>query len=728
MFKDDRMISILTAILLMVLVGTVIQRADGLSGLLGDGAPEPEPVASAAPVVALTHDAVSIPAEALARIDVMSNDPGLSAQDRASLRVIQVPACGRVFVQAQALQYLSDASCVGRQTLSYGVTVAGVELVADVQIDVIGKPGAPAPPKPAQPVAQADNAPARAEPEPHRERAAAPTVQTPADTTEVAAATPEAEPRKRRRKPRIIYSNAPTRPPEPVDPAAPALRDSSDVGGSTLEAASTTGTARADQPTPTAAPAAPVEDGMATLQERLDRSQPDPVHVSALPGLAPAAPADNQAQLQLAERAAPVQRTDGQGPRALPAPANAGEGDAGFSDFLVALVELREPDTTPPTSLSADALAGARMSAGTVISESGTAVQILAYAPQGALAGPAGPGTALRDTPVDPTQAPFIATNRSVDPLARPVLSEDAVASPAAEDDADVQVARLDPSQTGGRPRAPEAPLQAPVPAVKRDTPEAAPNANAEPAALPAAEACETPPSTTLDVRRAGQTYVGVIAPCHAGTVAELQYSGLKFAITLDGKGHGQLLALGFEPNAPALLVFHNGQSVDFDLPFKGMNKVSRVALVWDLPVTLELNALEFGAPTGASGHVSPQNPRSFAEVRREGGGFLTSYRSAYGTGQNAEIYTHYRRRGGESGIVKMLIDFASRNRDRLEGTCGSGNYAAPQFMVVRSDRGRLERPVIRKLAALDCSRITEEIGDKRLISSAVADLIITRN
>ena len=321
------MISILTAILLMVLVGTVIQRADGLSGLLGDDASAPEAEPPAAPVVALTHDAVTIPAEALARIDVMSNDPGLPSEARASLRIVRLPECGRVFVQAQALQYLSNASCVGQQVLSYGVTVDGTELVAEVQIEVIGKPGAPAQqsrqpsqqlaqteaeqpaPTPTSPAETVPQNPAHAVADPGHDSAektelaaASPTATTGPDAgrsaplatetpeprvpsgteqdegqssvpNEVALATQEdAERKTRRRKPRIIYSNAPTRPPEPADPAAPALRDNSEVGGSTIAAAPASGALHSGQPSRTAAPAAPTVDELAALQARLDRS------------------------------------------------------------------------------------------------------------------------------------------------------------------------------------------------------------------------------------------------------------------------------------------------------------------------------------------------------------------------------------------------------------------------------------------------------------------------
>ena len=241
-------------------------------------------------------------------------------------------------------------------------------------------------------------------------------------------------------------------------------------------------------------------------------------------------------------------------------------------------------------------------------------------------------------------------------------------------------------------------------------------------AALPGADAdCVTPPSMTVDIRRAAQTVVSVTAPCHRGTVAELAYSGLRLALPLDAKGKGKVMALGFEANAPALLLFDNGDKIDFDLPFKGVNRVSRVALVWDLPVKLELNALEFGA----DGYVNPRNPRDFDEIRKSGGGFLTTYRSYAGVGQNAQIFTFWHRKGQSSGIVKLLVDYASRSRERLEGTCDDGAYASPEYVVLRSERGRPEKPVVRRLAALACSSISAATDENILIPGAIDDLVV---
>ncbi|MEM1300894.1 MAG: hypothetical protein AAGH68_16615, partial [Pseudomonadota bacterium] len=309
-------------------------------------------------------------------------------------------------------------------------------------------------------------------------------------------------------------------------------------------------------------------------------------------------------------------------------------------------------------------------------------------------------GQPLGSLPVDQSQPP---------PAKAPLASPE----PAPRADAPTTVARAAPAETSlpnqVAPAAPEG------------------EAGVQQAALPSTitQECVVPPSTAIDVMRAGRTRLSVAAPCHAGTVAELSYSGIRFALPLNEKGQGEIMTLGFEANAQALLTFADGHKIDFDLPFKGVNRVARVALVWDMPVNLELNALEFGAPTGTDRHVRPDNRRTFRDVRRTGGGFLHSFRSAGGLGQNTDVYSYYKRAGGAQGVVQMMIDFASRNREQLDGTCGDGALAAPQFLVIRSDSGQVERPILRRLAALDCSEVALETGDKRLISEGIADLLI---
>ena len=399
-------------------------------------------------------------------------------------------------------------------------------------------------------------------------------------------------------------------------------------------------------------------------QLRRDK-EPDPVKAARELGIADAAPAPGDGRVPVGSTA------PGEVPAANPAPGAPAQDT--FVDFTVAIPAAREPagDVTP--------IVGAERPAGAVSPE---------------LPG----GEAPSVVPLDAVRVAAIGDAADFQDITPPAAALTGFV--------------VDPAQS---------PLE-PAPAESEGG-----DGGEQIAALPdGAAGCVIPPATQLEIRRAARTAVTVISPCHSESVAELSYSGLRVAIPLDRDGRGSTLALGFEANSAAIVRFADDEQVHFDLPFRGVDKIERVAVVWDQPVALELHALEFGAAPGGADHVNPQNPRDFSDVRRSGGGFLHSFRSYAGVGQNAQIYTHWKRRGAKSGIVKLMIDFASRNRDRLDGTCGDGPYAAPGFVVLRSTAGRLGRPTIRRLAALPCSRVSEEIGDSRLISGAIEDLVIS--
>jgi hypothetical protein len=245
-------------------------------------------------------------------------------------------------------------------------------------------------------------------------------------------------------------------------------------------------------------------------------------------------------------------------------------------------------------------------------------------------------------------------------------------------------------------------------------------------AALPRVDlTCAVPPSITLDIRPAGETELVITSPCHSDSVAQLSYEGLDFGIRIDRSGQGAITVLGFQSSSDAVLAFADGETLEFGLPFTGTDRVERVALAWDAPVLLELHALEFGAGLGTEGHINPQAPGNFRDVRRRGGGYLTTFAPVEGVGQSVQIYSHWLRRGGNAGVVKLYIDFASRHRDRQDGTCGNGALARPSFTVVRSSRGRTESPVSRRLASVDCA-VVETMQD-HLIEAAVRDIIISQ-
>ena len=303
-------------------------------------------------------------------------------------------------------------------------------------------------------------------------------------------------------------------------------------------------------------------------------------------------------------------------------------------------------------------------------------------------------------------------------PLAKPIL-ESAGETPATPT-FEIVAARLAKAIAG--------PLGAVASAVPFSdvTNNAEPAAPAEPAtaaevalasleAQPAAGPCAADISAKSDIRPAALTELIVTAPCMAGTVAELDYGDLRLGIVIDSNGHGELLVPGFEPVMPAALSFADGSRHEFDLRFSGLTQVDRVAVAWEAPVLFSLNALEFDAEPGSAGHLSPANPRSYNDVRRSGGGFLSAYAPVDGVGQSVQLYTHVTKQSGKAGVVKLMLDYTSRDLGD-PATCGDAPLAQPEILLLKSDKGQLARPVRRSPEALGCAEAREDrdrLGDQ---------------
>jgi len=280
-----------------------------------------------------------------------------------------------------------------------------------------------------------------------------------------------------------------------------------------------------------------------------------------------------------------------------------------------------------------------------------------------------------------------------------------------------IGMALIEPQDRAG-PHAPAVPAAAAIPptAPKIDNPQATAPASTILAAVPetaavsvqpskpATGACTKAPTATTAVQPGALTRLTVSAPCVAGSAAELAYGDLRLGVAIDSTGRGELVIPGFESVMPASLSFTDGTRLELDLPFSGLSQIDRFAVASDDVTAFELNALEFGAAPGATGHLSVANPRSFDDVHRTGGGYLTSYAPVGGVGQTVQVYTHITKQGGKSGVIKMMLDHAGRTGDG-SGTCGAAAQAQSEFLILQSDHGLVERQVIGGTGSPDCIR-----------------------
>lgn len=698
--------TLLSGVVLMVAIGTVVQNSEQLGRFFKGEPTSPE----------LHADEAEAHANDLAMIDVLANDLALFPDAADRLVITRQPKCGRIFVQGGTVQYLPDGTCFGVQEFSYGLSGTDLEPVsvivrvgaqkrptqlatrpepekATVPADAAGDMTIAAAPaddtakKPAVPAQTAETAP---EPAPADQPEALARAEDPApQPEEVARAEAPATPQSR--------AHADAEPPEvgfgllePVD--APEM--AAGLGGSD---------AVEDEPNIPLA-VEPWTD-LATLTPPLAVPNEDRAGIlarSPLPVSRPAeAPVYSPEELALADRLADPTRPDAPAVLRPSAPAILSEpAEEQSRRFALAPVgnEARPGFLKPADQARVEPGEGPGVAAAPERSDTDP----LANASSVDMAAPQAPNGSASD------DAPSIAE-----------LAERNVPGSLGGIRPSMALARIEIPRAGGSLDF-VVPQQQPAPVEIEDEP-AAETTGPELAALPSAtENCVAPAAITLDIGPAAITAIDVFAPCQAGTVALLKYGEFSLALPLGDDGKGRIAVPGFEPSSNAGLTFSDGTEMSFSIPFDGTEKVERVALTWDIPVRLDLHAFEFGARPGDSGHVGPDNARSFADVRRKGGGFMNNFAPVNGKGDHVRVYTHYVRAGSASGIVELALDFADR-REAVADACGDGQYAQPGFTVLRMTRGVTERPVRRRLAALDCG----DAAGAEMIRNAVKTMVI---
>ncbi|MEL6578037.1 MAG: hypothetical protein AAFQ81_19305, partial [Pseudomonadota bacterium] len=132
----------MSGIVLMLAIGTLVQRQDLVADFFGDGS-------AGDGELVLRPDDISVSPDTLTRIDVLANDSGVGSASRNELEVLSQPGCGRVFVQAGALQFLAENDCEATQQIAYGLANHPDLERGTVTVRVIGATGTRNAPEPA---------------------------------------------------------------------------------------------------------------------------------------------------------------------------------------------------------------------------------------------------------------------------------------------------------------------------------------------------------------------------------------------------------------------------------------------------------------------------------------------------------------------------------------------------------------------------------------------------
>ncbi|MEM8869784.1 MAG: hypothetical protein AAGE38_05230 [Pseudomonadota bacterium] len=118
--------TILTAMLVIVGVGAVLQRGENGSSLLGSGGSFQS-----------NPDTFALRAGRVQSLDVLLNDQNVDRVSADDLTIVKAPSCGVAQVVGGAIQYSESQSCLGEVAMAYCVPWDGSCRSTDVTLDIV---------------------------------------------------------------------------------------------------------------------------------------------------------------------------------------------------------------------------------------------------------------------------------------------------------------------------------------------------------------------------------------------------------------------------------------------------------------------------------------------------------------------------------------------------------------------------------------------------------------
>lgn len=754
MLQDDRVMSILTGLVIVVAMATLAQRSDSLLNFFTREEP---------PKVAPQNDVATLFAGDSKVIDVLANDENARPEDGEAIRIVVSPSCGAAEAASGGVLYISNDHCVGPQLFAYCVTQGEECPSASVTVNVAAStPGAvrvtsqteEAPTPSLDAAGSTDRAP---ESDRLAARTAADALTAPAPVT------------------------APAAEPEIAEPAPAGATDdaASDVAVNSDGADETVAGRAVDETEP-------------ALRLPEDGAEQPPL-VAAAPAVGPvltaptgsARPETGGPSPNVADRTAPphIAATAG-ADRPADEPDAGAHADAALgSEPVVAAIR-----PTGPSGFGIGRIADAPR----IAPDAGDVAGPEAPVPSDEVAADVEPATDDAATPIEPPLAATLSDDSeptvALAPAPRPQFDADEEtaatadrgeaddqpfrvaalppAAPAETDDYDrpdvtaiedapggdaptgITVARL-PEPIGGstadavrddavralraaaaaearagRDGATETALRPPAADIGEEGAASLdPVAPAPPAASDAGD-CAAP--AIRSVAFAGAASLVEIADiCRRGETFEVEHAGLRFGGRLDDAGGARLTIPVMDEGGAARVVFADGAEtpVTLDHNWRELRLTLRVAVAWTDPVDLDLHAFEYAATFNSDGHVWEKHPSGFRLVRRSGGGYLESFGAVTPNGQSIEVYTFWANSRARRGVARIALDLASRG-DTPEGDfCAGGALAAPDYLVVRSERGEVKSTARGRFTPARCGLTLD--AETRYASGALRDLRI---
>ncbi|QPH55377.1 hypothetical protein [Pontivivens ytuae] len=639
MKADDRLMVLLTAVVLVIAVGTMAQRSEFIMAAFGS-----------VDAYEAVEDEYDVRAGRTQTLDVLSNDVNVAQGDADRLLIVENPVCGTVRRSGGQIEYLNSDACSGQVVFTYCVIQGDTCPSAQVRLSV------------ALPDALPNRSNAVADSNSAFPTLRAPSLAAPNSNVGIAPADALASIRNRNVQPvqigrpmqgsgsgldrqesaavtaRGLASSGFGAPSLDIDGSAPTLRRGSAPERIAVgrPAAPQLGSVSRDFAAASPSPSRPSLGGgqqIASLPNAPDASnaRPSAPSLPQRPGAGGTAPRLGGGDADSAPVARPGLPSQPRVAAVEPSAANVQGARSGGSLTLRSVTSMFRPAPAAPRP---EAVESPRV----------------AVASQTSAARPQVQGTASLSNA-------GVVTERAAQ-----------IIVPLASDSAS--------SRSGESPQAPSLPVEQQVTALGLPQSPRAPSVNNSSDSNEVRTAALTPAEPTVPEVNETPTTDAAVATCSANMIASAKlgevlavtltsecrpnslvtigYSGLEVDSVTDANGQLQIDLPAFDEETTISARFVDGAEAETDIVVRGIDRVARVAIAWNGDINLDLHALEYTAAEGSDGHVWEQNPRSYRDSRRNGGGYLTQL--GLPGARQVEVYTLPVSRRTQAGVVNTQV------------------------------------------------------------------------
>jgi hypothetical protein len=231
-----------------------------------------------------------------------------------------------------------------------------------------------------------------------------------------------------------------------------------------------------------------------------------------------------------------------------------------------------------------------------------------------------------------------------------------------------------------------------------------------EPVIFHAEEASCAAPAMEVAPQPGGQRQVRIQSPCRRGELVVGRYGEIVIMERLDQSGNLAFQLDCFLGDRELTLTFVDNRRAANHACASPERTLTKVAIVWQDHVNLDLHAFEYAALPGSAYDRSPRNPGSYQAAQaefvqsRRSHGFISTVSDGQRMGHNIEVYTLLRHPAELPGLIALAVGLGNGEAANAEA-CGNGPRTPLRvdIDVYVLDPGMKPRSYERTFAAAPC-------------------------